>query len=143
MKKTMRFLLGMLSLLLIAAAMWGLCSCGAEGGDGTTSPSSTAGSTPEDAKKSVTVTLVDDKGGSKDYTVKTEAATLRAVLEECGLVTKEEPSFLTTVGGITVDWGRDESWWKLSLGETPLMVGASDQPVKDGEHYYVVYTRGM
>ena len=47
-----------------------------------------------------------------------------------------------TIGGVTADWSKDQSWWNIQKDGVALNVGMNDQPIADGEHYEAVYSNG-
>lgn len=162
MKNLNKRILVLLAVLLTLATVLALAACTPDTGkttsvaDTTVSDTTVADTTVADTTekvtfpeeigtgaKAVTVKVVDDKQNTITILVHTDAQFLRGVLEEAGLVAATEDSYIKTVAGITADYDRDESWWCILLGENMTQLGASEQPVQDGEVYTLVYKIGF
>ncbi len=124
------------SLVLIAAAALCLFACGNKN------------ETPEtgDSKAvTITVTVIDDKGDSKEFILETEKGNLGDALLEAKLVEGEMGQFglyIKSVNGLRADFELDGAYWSLSKGGEYLMTGADATPIADGEKYELTYTKG-
>ena len=97
----------------------------------------------EQGSKTITFELTGKDGKTESFEIRTDAEYLADALVEKGLITYEESGLYNTIGGITVDWNADQSWWKISKDGVDLMIGMNEQPIADGEHYEAVYTIGF
>lgn len=133
MRTNARLIWRMLVLVLTAAAILTLASC--------QKPSPEE---PEGVEKTITVTVTDDEGVDAVYTVVTKANYLRGALEEALTLEGDESSYglyIKSVNGLRADYTLDGAYWQLTKDGTPLMTGADDTPIVDGDSYGVVYTR--
>lgn len=141
-------------LVLIAAMALSVISCssvnnGAETEATTDSASLTTASesesiTEEEAKITLTVTVVDDKGKSTDFEIKTNAENLGDALIEAKLVEGEVGDYglyIKVVNGLRADYDLDGAYWALSTNGEYLMTGADKTPIADGEKYELTYTK--
>lgn len=95
--------------------------------------------------KTFTVTVVHGDGSSKEFTYHTDEEFLGPVLVAEGLVVGTEGPYgltIDTVDGETASWDANQSYWALFIGEEYATTGASSTPVKDGDHFKLVYTIG-
>ena len=148
--------------VLIAAMALSVISCGTNNNgtetpmttDGTTGVSTDVGtdvtstdsddSTEVEAKYTITVTVVDDKGVSTDFEIKTDAGNLGEALLEAKLVEGEMGDYglyIKTVNGLRADYDLDGAYWALSKNGEYLMTGADKTSIADGEHYELTYTK--
>ena len=144
-----------LSVIFVLIAAMALCviSCGmTNSGTETTPTSGTTGTTAEatgseteaEAKFTITVTVVDDKGEATDFEIKTDADNLGDALLEAKLVEGEMGDyglFIKTVNGLRADYDLDGAYWALSKGGEYLMTGADSTTISDGEKYELTYTK--
>ncbi len=125
--------------VLIAAMALCIISCG---GKETKTPESTSQS---QAEITVTVTVVDDKGESKGFELKTSKDNLGDALIESGLVEGEKAEYglyIKTVNDLRADYDLDGAYWALSKGGEYLMTGADETPISDGDKFELTYTKG-
>ena len=97
---------------------------------------------PEEGSKAITFELVQKDGSSKEYDIKTDAEFLAEALVEEKLITYREDGYYTTIGGITCDYNKDQSWWCVTQDGVMTNYGLNDLPIKDGDHYEATYTIG-
>ncbi len=157
MKKTDFSKIFKFSVIIVLIAAMALCiiSCGGNNTSdteaGTNAPSQSTGfaespaSSESEAKYTLTVTVIDDKGESKDFEIKTNADNLGDALLEAKLVEGEEGEFglyIKSVNGLRADYDLDGAYWSLSKGGEMLMTGASDTPIADGDKFELTYTKG-
>ena len=95
-----------------------------------------------------TITIVAEvthkDGSSKEFTIQTDAANLRAALEQENLIQGDESEYglyVKTVDGETADDAAQE-WWCFTRGGEMLMTGVDDTEISDGDHYEIVLTVG-
>jgi len=100
------------------------------------------GKTVEGAK-AITVEVVHKDGSVKKFECHTDAEHLDSVLVDNNIVPDQQGAyglFFDTADGEKADYSADQSYWALIKDGEELMVGASDQPIADGETYQLVYT---
>ncbi len=101
----------------------------------------------QQGSKSVTVEVVDDKGTTKPYTIKTDAEFLSQVMDE--LTAEGDFSYegtdgdyglyITAINGVTADYDADGAYWSILVNDEYGMFGADSQPVADGDDFKFVY----
>ena len=158
----------LLALVIVAAMILTLASCGkTEGGaetpdsdqpaesvkDSEPAPDSdpTPASDSQDdtasepaATKTITVEVVDDKGEKTEFVIKTDRETLAdALLDEKlveGTTSEEYGLMIDTVNGLRADYTLDGAYWAMYQDGEYMMTGASQTIIADGDHYELVYT---
>lgn len=90
--------------------------------------------------KSVTIEVVDNKGESKEYTVKTDALYLADAMTEAGITYEAEDTYVNTINGITADYDKDMSYWGFYVNGEYCNYGIFEQPVNDGDSFKIEYT---
>ena len=94
--------------------------------------------------KTITVTVVHGDESSKDFTINTNAETLRAACEEQELIAGDESDYglyVKTVDGETADENAQQ-WWCITKGGEMLMTCVDDTIIADGETYEFTLTVG-
>ena len=92
--------------------------------------------------------VIYEDSTKETYTAQTQAIYLeQAISDMDGLVidgSRSEPFglMILTVNGVEADYMKHGAYWSILLEDTPCNYGVSKQPVQDGEHYRLVYTRG-
>lgn len=99
---------------------------------------------PVKGSKSITVTVIDDKGTSTTYEQTTDAEFLREALEEIEALTIEgEESeyglFVKTINGVTADYDVNGAFWSFSVNGELCNNGIETQPVYDGDSFEISY----
>ena len=97
---------------------------------------------PQEGNKAITFEVVLQDGSSTSYRLTTEKEYLAEALAEAELVEYTADGLYNTIGGVTADWSKDQSWWNIQKDGVALNVGMNDQPIADGEHYEAVYSNG-
>lgn len=126
MKKNKSTILALVALVCVAAIFAGVYFA-------------TRGETNEGGK-TLTIQVVHGNGETKEFTIHTDAEYLGDALKE------QEELGIVDGGGdfglyiIEVDGepSTDQTWWQVCKDGEGLMVGASQQPIADGEHYELV-----
>lgn len=95
--------------------------------------------------KVLSVQVIHGDGSTKDFEIQTEAEYLaQALLDHEPLGVKGDDGqfglYIQTVNGETAS-DADQTFWSISKDGTALTVGASSQPVADGEHYELTLTK--
>lgn len=103
-------------------------------------PGTTSGS------KKVEINVVNDKGETSSYSVKTDAEYLRQAMEETsGLEFSGEESeygmMVIVVNGVTADYNVDQSYWAFYVNDEYCNYGIDEQPVADGDVFKIEYTK--
>lgn len=93
-----------------------------------------------EGSKSVTIEVIDDKGESKKYDIKTDALYLNEAMDEAGITYEAEGTYVNTVNGITADYDKDMSYWAFNVNDTYCNYGIFEQPVNDGDSFVIAYT---
>ena len=92
--------------------------------------------------KTITVQVVHKDGTIKEFTYQTDAEFLADVLVAEGLISGSMSEYgltIETVDGVTADWGKDNAYWALYIGDDYANTGISSTPVTDGAVYKLVY----
>ena len=133
MKKT-RILAAVLVILLIAASAITLWSC-----------EKTDGNTLGKGATTFKLDIIDDKGETKTFTIKTDEKFLGDALlhEDVKLIVLDEYGMVSTANGLKAEWIGDGSggWWAVYIGEEMASVGVSDIEVKKDATYKFEYTK--
>lgn len=102
---------------------------------------------PVEGSKAITIEVVDSKGESKVYKLKTDAEFLIEAMEETkeqGLTYEgEEGQYglsISTVNGERADYTLDGAYWSFNVNGEYCKYGVSEQPVEDGDAFEIVYT---
>ena len=94
--------------------------------------------------KHVEIAVIHADGSSKDFSLDTDAETLRAALDELGIIEGDEGEFglyVTAVDGESAD-ADAQQWWCFTKGGEMLTTGVDSTMIQDGEHYEVTFTVG-
>ena len=102
---------------------------------------------PVEGSKEITIEVVDSEEKSTVYELKTDVEYLKEAMDELekeGLTYDgEETEYgfsVYTVNGETADFNVDASYWSFYVNEEYCNYGVSEQPVKDGDAFAIVYT---
>ena len=88
--------------------------------------------------------MVHGDGTQKEFTLQTDAETLREALEEEDIIAGEESEYglyVLTVDGETVQEEQQE-WWCLTKDGQMHNYGVDDTNIADGERYELTFTVG-
>ena len=104
-------------------------------------------SLPETAEgeKTVTVEVPHGDGSTAEFTYQTDLEYLGELLAQEGLISGTPGDyglFVETVDGETVDYARDQSWWRLTQNGQDVTTGADAVVLRDGDRYGWFYTSG-
>ena len=94
--------------------------------------------------KDLVITVCHGDGSEKVFELSTQAETLRAALDEAGLISGEEGPYgiyIMTVDGETVDESAQQ-WWCITKGGEQHNQGADDTVIADGESYELSFKEG-
>lgn len=99
---------------------------------------------PVKGSKSITVTVIDDKGTNTTYEQKTDAEFLREALEDIEDLTivgeeSEYGLFVKTINGVTADYDVNGAFWSFSVNGELCNNGIETQPVYDGDSFEISY----
>jgi len=103
------------------------------------------GSGTSKGSKTVTIEVVDDKGTSVKYEVKTEAEYLQGVMDETENLTYEAIDgeyglMIQSVNGIRAVFEENSAYWAFYINGEYCSYGISEQPVADGDAFKIEYT---
>lgn len=104
-------------------------------------------SLPETAEgaKTVAVEVTHADGSTAEFTYHTDLEYLGELLLQEGLIAGSEGPyglFVETVDGETVDYAKDQSWWRLQCGGEDVTTGVDAVVLHDGDRYGWFYTTG-
>lgn len=104
------------------------------------------GEKPVEGSKSITIEVVNDKGESVKYEVKTDAEYLEQAMNEAkGLEYsgyKGPYGFaVDTVNGLYADYTATASYWAFYVNGEYCNYGISEQPVEDGDVFKIEWTK--
>lgn len=132
--------------LLLAAAMLILCAACSDTPSG-------GGSTPTTIGEDITavthigqgqinfiLTIKKETGDPATYQISTSETMLGDALSEIGLIICDEQGMVTTVDGVTLDWGRDHAYWAFYIGSEFATHGVNDETITAGKTYRLEYT---
>ena len=142
-----------LSVILVLIAAMALCMVSCDGntdtqntvGVSTEAPANSGSEGPQVYKYTITVTVVDDKGESEEFEIKTNSDNLVDALLEAKVVEGEVGDYglyIKYANGVRADYELDGAYWALSKGGEMLMTGASDTKIADGDKFELTYTKG-
>jgi len=126
----------LLAIVLCAALLLSLAACGAKQEE----PNGTGGE-----KVSFTVVVVHGDGSEKTFTYETDEKYVGPVLEADGLLKGNEGPYgleITEVDGEQAVYSQDGAYWALYEGEEYALQGIDTTPVKEGQVYKLVWTKG-
>lgn len=134
MKKVMnsKVLLSVISLVLVAAMALSFAAC--------SNDENTVGS----GEKSFIFKVVDLDGTEKEFTIKTDAATVGEALVAEGLISGAESEYglmVDTVNGQKYDYTADGAYWAFHINGEYAMTGVDLAEITDGATYSFVATK--
>ena len=130
MKKLNKILSVLLVLALTAAAFMSFTGCEKPKGD--------------DSEKTITVTVIDDKGESTSFTITTNSPNLRGALEQEKLVEGEDGPYglyVKIVNGLRADYDLDGAYWGFYKDGVMLPSGIDDTIISNGDKYEIKYEK--
>lgn len=134
MNSIKRILSLILVLMLSAVAILNLNSCDKK-----------IKETDDGVKRTIKVTVVDDKAESTEFTIVTTKTTLRGALEQENLIEGEESQYglyVKYVNGVRADYDQDKAYWRFTKNGVDLMSGVDSELISDGDCYEITYTKG-
>lgn len=98
--------------------------------------------------KTVTIAVVDNNKQETEYTVHTDAETLKQVMDEVdGLTYSGDDSdyglMISTVNGVKADFNADGAYWAFYVNNEYCNYGIEEQPVNDKDEFKIEYTTGQ
>lgn len=93
-----------------------------------------------EGEKSITIEVIDNKGESKKYELKTDALYLNEAMDEADITYEAEDTYVNTVNGITADYDVDQSYWSFEVNGQYCNYGIFEQPVNNGDSFVIAYT---
>ena len=93
--------------------------------------------------KTVVVEVVHKDESKKEFTLHTDAETLRGALDEQKLIEGEDRGgiyMVIVVDGETADYDVDGSYWAMLQDGEWMMTVVDDTMIQDGDHYEFVFT---
>ena len=128
--KNRKLLWGLIALVVAAALLWGAYTLWMPKG--------------EMGNKEISFQVVHSDGQSKAFTLHTEEAYLRHVLEAEKLIEGEESEyglFVLTVDGYTAQSDQQE-WWCFTKGGETVTTGVDTTPIANGDRFEATLTVG-
>ena len=101
---------------------------------------------PVSGSKNITISVVNSKAETTQYSLRTDAQFLRQAMDEAeGLTyTGTEGAYglmISAVNGETADYNVDASYWGFFVNGDYCNYGVDEQPVNDGDAFSIVYTK--
>ena len=103
---------------------------------------------PVEGSKAITIEVVDSKGESEKYELKTDAEFLEQAMNELkeeGFTYEAENGryglSVTSVNGERAVYESDGAYWSFNVNGEYCNYGISQQPVEDGDAFEIVYTK--
>ena len=103
---------------------------------------------PVEGSKAITIEVIDSKGKSTVYELKTDAKYLIKAMDEAkeqGLSYEGEEGpyglSISKVNGERADYTLDGAYWGFNVNGEYCNLGVSKQPVEDGDEFEIVYTK--
>ena len=130
MKNLKRILSVLLVLALTAAAFMSFTGCEKPKGN--------------NDEKTITVTVIDDKGEETVFTITTNSPNLRGALDQEKLVCGDEGEFglyVKFVNGLRADYELDGAYWGFYMEGVLLPSGVDDTIISDGDKYEIKYEK--
>ena len=125
----------LLAIMICAALLLSICACGAKQEE-----------TPQSGNPvSFTVVVVHKDGSEKTFTYESGEKYVGPVLEAEGLIEGNEGPYgmeITTVDGEKAVYSEDGAYWALYEGEEYALQGIDTTPIKEGQVYKLVWTKG-
>ncbi len=133
MKNSTKIIIAVLSVLVVICALFAVYKI--------------AGPKAQSGSKAITVTVTDDKGATKEYSLKTDAEFLSQAMDELSASSDfsyegsdgDYGLYITAVNGVTADYDADGAYWSIYVNDEYGMFGADSQPVADGDKFGFVY----
>ena len=125
----------LLLVLLIAAMLGSVVSCGEENGDDTPTMASTVVFTFE---------VVFRDGSVQTQSVETNRKIVGDALQEKGLIDGKEEQYglyVKTVCGETLDYDTDGMYWAFYIGDEYAMTGVDSTTIDESAIYKLAYTK--
>ncbi|MBQ8227385.1 MAG: DUF4430 domain-containing protein [Clostridia bacterium] len=103
------------------------------------------GEKPVEGSKAVVIEVVNSKGESTEYEVKTDAEYLHGAMDEAEGLTydgEEGPYGYTVsvVNGESAVYETNGAYWAFYVNDEYCNYGIDSQPVNDGDKFSIVYT---
>ena len=95
--------------------------------------------------KTVTIEVIDDKGTSTTYEVKTDEEYLQGAMDKAeGLtyeaIDSEYGLMVQAVNGIRAVYEENNAYWGFYINGEYCNLGISEQPIADGDAFKIEYT---
>lgn len=102
---------------------------------------------PIEGTKEVTIEVVDSKGKSTVYELKTDALYLKEAMDEAkGLkysgTESEYGLMVEVVNDETAIYTQNGAYWSFYVNGEYCNYGIESQPVEDGDAFQIIYTKG-
>lgn len=98
-----------------------------------------------EGEKLITVEVTHADGTTAEFSYHTDLEYLGELLQQEGLISGSDGEyglFVDTVDGETVDYARNQSWWRLTCNGEDAGTGADAVVLHDGDQYGWIYTIG-
>ena len=142
----------MLCIVLIAAMALSLGACAA---DDAKNPDVKESERPQQVQQDENIVgegdisfkfiVVDADGKETEFTVKTDADTVRKALIDANLIAGEDSEYglyVKTVNGITADYDTDGSYWAFYINGEYATTGVDSTEIEDGATYTFKVEKG-
>lgn len=103
---------------------------------------------PVEGSKTITIEVVNDKGESTKYELKTDARYLKEAMDEAKAEGLEYSGtdgqyglMVDTVNGLYAEYTETGAYWSFLVNGDVCNYGISQQPVEDGDVFKIVWTK--
>jgi len=87
-----------------------------------------------------TLKVTDGDGTVVSFDIETEREKVGDALRDEGILT--ETGYITTVNGKTLDWEKDNAYWRFVINGEDSMEGVDDVKAENGAVYEFIFTKG-
>ena len=151
-KKTLGILIGIVAVVLVAAALigaWSLLNPKTEppapDAPTVTDPTGDTTDPTTESGKAFTVVVVHADGSQKTFQYRSEEEYVGTVLLEKGLIAGDEGQYglyVKEVDGERAVYEENGAYWGFYIGEEYAPTGVDMTPIEEGAVYKLVYTKG-
>jgi len=125
-----------IAILLAIALLTSFAACGGSPAEIETPVTSVRG------LDTVTLIVTLPDGTQNTHKITTDKSNLGKVLDDEGLIERDEKGMIVKVAGVEASWERDQAYWALYINGEYAMKGVDEEILADGNEYEFRYTKG-